>query len=134
MIRLPRMRPPTGAVAEIRIAAAVMALQSLALLAGSALLAVQTVQGKADDVGRALTDTAAALGAAVILAALAMGLLRLRAVARTPVVVLELLALPTGYSLAFQSGRPLVGVPVVLSALAVICLLFTPAARVQLER
>ena len=48
--------------------------------------------------------------------------------------MLELLALPVSYSLAFQSHLPVYGAPIMLSALAVLYLLFTPAARAALDR
>jgi hypothetical protein len=64
----------------------------------------------------------------------ARGLFRLRPAARTPAVVIQLLALPVSYSLAFQAGRVDYGAPILLSALAVIYLLFTPPVRAVLDR
>jgi hypothetical protein len=61
-------------------------------------------------------------------------LLRLRPAARTPVVVIEALALPVAYSLAFQAGRVGYGGPILVGALAVLYLLFTPPVRVLLDR
>ena len=61
------------------------------------------------------------------------GLLHLRPSSRSPVLVLQLLALPVGYSL-IQGGRWAYGVPVVLSALVVTGLLLTRPARAALDR
>src|SRR6266568_97665 len=77
---------------------------------------------------------ALALLGAVVLVSCARGLLAQRPAARTPVVVLELLALPVSYSLGFQAGLLAYGVPIMFSALAVLYLLFTPAARAVLDR
>ena len=71
---------------------------------------------------------------AVVLLLCARGLLRLRPAARSPVVLLELIALPVGYDLGFQAGRLVIGVPILASALAVLVLLFTPKAREALNR
>jgi hypothetical protein len=60
---------------------------------------------------------------------LARGLARLAGWARTPVVVLQLLALPVGYSLGIQAGLLAYGAPILLAAVAVLYLLFTPEAR-----
>jgi hypothetical protein len=49
-------------------------------------------------------------------------------------VVLQLLALPVGYSLAFQAGRVGYGGPILVAALVVLYLLFTPPARAALDR
>ena len=58
----------------------------------------------------------------------------MRPSARSPVLVLELLALPVSYSLAIQAGRVGYGGPILISALAVLYLLFTPSAREILNR
>jgi hypothetical protein len=50
------------------------------------------------------------------------------------VVVLQLLALPVAFSLTFQAGRVQYGGPVLVVALAVLFLLFTPPARLALDR
>ena len=64
----------------------------------------------------------------------ARGLLRLRPAARTPVVVLQVLAVPVSYSLAFQAGRVGYGGPIFVAALAMLYLLFTPPVRAVLDR
>lgn len=73
------------------------------------------------------------LGTAVLLLC-ARGLLALQPSARSPVVLLELIALPVGYDLGFQAGRLLIALPILASAVAVLVLLFTPSARESLNR
>jgi hypothetical protein len=83
---------------------------------------------------RAVLGGAFALAGAAALALCARGLLRLRPAARTPVVVLQLLVLPVSYTIAFQADEPAYGGPMLLAALAVIYLLFTPPVRAVLDR
>lgn len=123
-----------GAPAQVRVAAAVIGLESLGLLLAAGILVAKTLAGHPDSIGRALLDAALALGTAMVLGAGARGLVRLRAGARTPMLVLQLLALPVGYSLAFQAGLVGYGGPILLGALAVIYLLFSPPARAALDR
>ena len=118
----------------IRFAICLLLAQAGALVVAAGVVGVMTAAGAAEDVGRGLSDAGFALGGAAVLVIAALGLARLSPAARTPVIVVELLALPVGYSVAFQSGRVGYGVPVLISAAAVICLLFTPAATAQLQR
>lgn len=123
-----------GAPVQVRIAAAVIGLESLALLAAAGVLVAKSIAGHPDSIGRALLGAALALVGALVLGLCARGLLRMRPAARTPVVVLQLLALPVGYSLAFQAGRVEYGGPILVGALTVLYLLFTPPARAVLDR
>lgn len=119
---------------QLRVAAVVIGLESLALLVAAAILIGKTLVGHPDSVGRALLGAGFALLGAAALAAGGRGVLRMRPAARTPVVVLQLLALPVSYSLAFQAGRVEYGGPMLVAALAVLYLLFTPPARAALDR
>jgi hypothetical protein len=120
--------------APVRAAVLLILLEALALVAAAAVLVVKTVGGRPNDVWRALLGAALALVGAAVLALAARALLRLRPAARSPVVVLQLLALPVSYSLWFQAGRIGYGAPIMLAALAVLFLLFTPPAREALDR
>jgi hypothetical protein len=117
----------------LRVAVLIILVQSLGLLAAAGFLVVATFTGDPSDIGRALLGAAFALGGAVLLAYGARALLRLRPAARSPIVVLELLALPVSYSLGFQAGRIGFGGPIMASALAVLFLLFTPPVRRVLD-
>jgi hypothetical protein len=112
----------------------VIAAEALALLLAAGWLVIETVAGRPNDIGRALLGAAfALLGTGTLLLA-GRGLHALRPASRTPVVVLQLLALPVGYSLGFQAGRIGYGGPIVLAALVVLYLLFTPPVRAVLDR
>lgn len=122
--------PPT----PIRAACALVGLQALGLLVGSVVLLADSVFGHPNDRASAVLAAALALVGAVALAYGARGLLRLRPSARTPVVVLEILTVPIGYQLAFDSERPEWGGPILICALVVLYLIFTPPARAALDR
>ena len=126
--------PEGRAPNQVRAAAAVILAESAALLAVAVLLVVKTSTGRPHSVAGALLGAAMALGGAVVLALAARGLANLRPSARTPVIVLQLLAVPVSYSLAFQAHRVGYGGPILLAALVVLYLLFTPPARAALDR
>ena len=123
-------RPPRPLV----LACGVLALQALALVAAAAIVLIKAATQESSDVTGAVLLGGIALAGAVALGLCARGLLRMRPAARTPVVVIELLALPVSYTLAFQADRLGYGAPILLSALAVIYLLFTPPVREVLDR
>jgi hypothetical protein len=116
------------------LACGVLVLQALALVAAAAIVLVKAATQKSTTFPGALLLAVIALAGAAALVLCARGLLRLRPAARTPAVVIELLALPVSYSLAIQAGRVAYGAPIMLSALAVIYLVFTPPARAILDR
>jgi phosphate/sulfate permease len=119
---------------QVRAAAAVIAAESLALFAAAVVLVVKTITGHPHSVAGALLGAGLALGAALVLATAARGLAKLRPASRTPVIVLQLLAVPVSYSLAFQAHRVGYGGPILLAAVVVLYLLFTPPARAALDR
>ncbi|HKC26698.1 MAG TPA: hypothetical protein VKB75_01680 [Jatrophihabitans sp.] len=123
-------RPPRALLA----ACVIIALQVLALVAAAIVVVVKAATQTSSNFVGALLLAAIALIAAAVLVMCARGLLRLRPAARTPVVVLELLSLPVAYSLAFQANRVGYGGPILVAALAVLYLLFTPPVRSVLDR
>lgn len=123
-----------GTPAQVRVAAALIALEGLVLLVAAGILIAKTLGGHPDSIGRALLGATLVLGTAAALVLGALGLLRLIPAARAPMVVLQLLALPVGYSLAFQAGLVAYGAPILVGALGVLYLLFTPPARAALDR
>lgn len=124
---------PESVPKPLRAACAVIGLEALALVVAAGVLVAKTLGGHPNSVGRALAGAAMALVGAAVLLLAARGLFRLHAGARTPVVVLQLLAIPVSYSLAFQAGRVGFGGPILLAAVAVLYLLFTPPARAALD-
>ena len=126
--RPPRPLRPDAPAAVVR--AALVAAVEAALLVGTALVVLWlTLTSDPDSVGRALAEVVyvGAFGAA--LAAGAVGLRRMSAWARGPVVALQILLGLFGYSTAFPGGQPLLGIPLIVLAVAELYLLFTPEAR-----
>jgi hypothetical protein len=124
----------TSIPGQVRAAVVIIGLEVLALVGLAALLLDKTVTGAPHNkLGAALGAAMVACGA-LALALAARGLRHLRPAARTPVVVLQLLALPVSYSLAFQAHLVGYGGPILVAALAVLYLLFTPPARAALDR
>jgi hypothetical protein len=124
----------TEVPAPLRAACAVIGLEALTLLGGTVFLVVDAIAGHPESVGGALLVAAAALLAGAMLGFCARGLWRLQPGARTPAVVLQLLAVPVSYTMAFQAGRYALGGPILAAALAVLYLLFTPPVRAVLDR
>ena len=116
------------------VACGIIALQVLALLAAAAVVLVKASTQKSQSLAGAVLLAGIALAGAAALTYCARALLRLRPSARTPVLVIEALALPVAYSLAFQAGRVGYGGPILIGALAVLYLLFTPPVRAVLDR
>jgi hypothetical protein len=123
-------RPPR----PLFLACGVLGVQALALVAAAVIVLIKAATQKSTNLGGAVLLALIALGGAVVLVVCARALLQLRPAARSPAVVVEALALPVSYSLAIQAGRVAYGAPIMLSALAVIYLLFTPPVRAVLDR
>ena len=123
-----------GAPRPVRRAAGLVAVEGGALLVLAAVEAISTLVGDPASVSLALVTAAFAAATGALLLWLARGLTELRETTRTPVVVLQLLALPIGWNL-LGTGRPELGLPVLLLAVAVLSLLFGSAeARAALTR
>ena len=117
----------------VLIASAILGLEAAGLVGVAAFLVINTLTGDPGDTGRALLSAAFALLGAAVLALGGRGLLRLRPAARTPVVILQLLAVPIAISLV-QASQQAYGAPILIAAVAVVYLLFTPPARAALDR
>ena len=120
--------------AQLRVASVLIGLESLALFALTLGLAVKAFTGHPHSLAGALLGALLALVGAAVLELCDRGLLALRPAARTPIVVIQILALPVSYSLGFQAGRIGYGAPILISALVVLYLLFTPPVRQSLDR
>ena len=117
----------------VLIASALLGLEAAGLVALAAFLVIDTLTGDPGNTARALLSAVFALLGAAVLALGGRGLLRLRPAARTPVVILQLLAVPIAISLV-QSSQKAYGAPILIAAIAVVYLLFTPPARAALDR
>jgi len=122
-------RPP-----GLTVACVVLGIEALGLLAGTVVQLVDSLFGHPTNRAGAVLAAGLAFLGALTLAYGARGLLRLRPAARTPIVVLQILAVPVGYQLAFDSERPEWGGPILVAALVVLYLLFTPPVRAVLDR
>ena len=118
----------------IRAAAALVALEAAALVALAGVVVYDIVVDTPDKLVRALFYPVGILALAAALVAGARSLLRLSQATRTPIVVVQLFALYIGWNAAFKSENPALGGPILLVALAVLYLLFTPPARAALDR
>jgi hypothetical protein len=137
----PDARDPRGGSAPVDkpplprtvLAVAAMTLLEAALLVVLALvLVIETIIKDPRSLVGSLGGAALALAAAAVLAVLVPHLRRCKRFARTPVVVLQILWLPVGFSLTFQSGLPEYGIPVLICALVTLGLFATPSARAAL--
>lgn len=123
------------APASVLRAAAVVALEGVALIAlGPILLVGGILMSRPDNLSRAWAEVVIAIGAGVLLLALARSLSRLAGWSRAPVIVTQLLAAPVGYSLAFPSQQPVYGIPILAAVATVLYLLFTPESRLAFFR
>jgi hypothetical protein len=120
--------------ATVRLAALVAAVEGVALAGLGLLYVVKTAVDGPDSYGRAVLGALLALAGGATLLLLARALHRVRGWARSPVVVLQILALPVGYSLAFQAGLPGYGAPILALAGAELSLLFSADARAAFWR
>jgi uncharacterized membrane protein (UPF0136 family) len=115
------------------VAAVAQAAEALVLFAAAVFAAVATVDGKSYQRGSGVALTLITVGTAAGLAAFAVGLFRVRAWTRTPVVMTQLLVIGIGIFL-LDGHRLEWAIPAL--ALAAICLagVFVPASLQALNR
>ena len=123
-----------GVPREIRTATAVVALEAAALLAAAGVLLDKAITGHPAKWWAPYAEIALVLLSVAVLLLCARGILRLRPAARTPIVIVQLLALPVSFDMAFQAGLVAIGGPILIAALSVLYMLFSPAARLALDR
>nr|WP_202426417.1 hypothetical protein [Streptomyces sp. HUCO-GS316] len=109
-------------------AAALAALEGLALLAGGAWMLVEGVSGAPDDRRSAVTGGITLIVLALLPLLAARGLLGRRSWSRGPAVVTQIMALPVAYSL-LQADSLAIPAGIALAAVAVttLVLLINPA-------
>jgi len=111
---------------------ALVAGQGIGLVGLAVFFLVELMVASPTSTARAVVAALLTLLAALGLLAVARGLWHGRRWARAPALVAQLLALPVAVGLV-QGGRWYVGVPLILWALGVVALLFTPAVGEVLE-
>ncbi len=112
----------------VALAAALLAVEGLALVLLGLVYGGAGVVGDPFDRTATLLEAALAVLAGVLVLLVARGIAEVRGWARSPAVVVQLLALPVGYGLV-QGRVWLAAVPVLLLAGTVLFLLFTAEAR-----
>jgi len=118
--------------ARITAAAVLLAIQGVVVAGlGVGMLVMLLIGSRADDVTQALAGAATVLALAVLPLAAARGLWLLRRWSRGPAVIVQLMALPTGWQMAQNGGVWLVGgVVISLTALVVLgCVVNTAATE-----
>lgn len=123
------MGPQSAAPRALGLAGLVVAVQAAALLVAVAVLAAATVLGRTENLGRAGFGVLVGLAAGLAMLRIGLGLVRVEGWARAPAVVVQLLLVPVGYTLAFTARQPAYGVPILALCVAELFLLFTPEAR-----
>lgn len=122
----PRSRAPTSVLR----AAVIVAMEGVAVLALGPILLIGGILGsRPDSLSRAWAEVVIAIAAGVLILFLARALCRVAGWSRAPVLVIQILAAPVGYSLAIPSQQPLYGVPILAAAATVLYLLFTPESK-----
>ena len=123
------MERKSGAV---RRAAALLAVEGVALLVVGVVDAIATATGSPSRRGFSYGQAALAVAAGAVLLLLARAIDARRDWARSPAIVLQLLAVPVGIGL-LQGGVWLAGVPVLVLAAATLVLVLAagPAAAAQ---
>jgi hypothetical protein len=122
-----RVRPETPR--SLRWAAAVVGLEAAALAVGALAWLWLTLTSTPESLARALAEVVIIALAAAGLGAAAVGLSRVAAWARGPVIAAQIFFGLSGFVAAFEAERPLIGVPVLLVVAAELYLLATPEAR-----
>jgi hypothetical protein len=119
----------------VRAAAALVTVEGAALLVFAVVSVVLTALDDAGSVSLALGGALllALFGAALFF--LARKLRELKPPARSPVIAVQVVALPIGWTLTRDNGRPEFGLPIMAVAVAIVVLLFATAeARDSLAR
>ena len=119
--------------ATLRFAVWMLAGEAVALLALLAFLLYKDFTGTAETAQGAVAVTLYTATFVVILGGLAFALHRRRRWARGPAIVLQMLLIPIGYTMA-ASGLPALGIPVMVIGLAGAGILLAPATREAVGR
>ena len=116
-------------------AAALVTVEGVALLGFAVVSVVLTALDEAGSVSLALGGALVLTAFGAVLIWLARKLRELKPPARSPVVAVQIVGLPIGWTLTTTNGRPEVGLPILAVVLTVLVLLFATAeARDSLAR
>jgi hypothetical protein len=124
---------PPREPATLRLAVWMLAGETVVLLAVLVFLLYQDVTGAADTAQGAAAVTLYTALFVVVLGGLAWALHRRRRWARGPAIVVQILLIPIGFTMA-ASGLPALGVPVLVIGLVGAGTLLAPATREAMGR
>ncbi|WP_186776727.1 hypothetical protein [Streptomyces salinarius] len=119
--------------ARVTAAAAIAALEGLALVVGGAWMLVEGLTGHPDDRTSAVTGGVTLLVLALLPLLAARGLIRLRGWSRGPAVITQIMALPVAYNMAGADSFAVpAGVVLGVAALTALYLLINPETTLAL--
>lgn len=118
-----------GTPRSLRQAALLTAVEGVAIIGGGGFWLVRSVLDAPSNLGASLAGAVFAILAGLLLLRLALGISRVEGWSRSPLVALQIVFLPVGFTLAFQADQPVYGVPVLVLCLSILYLLFTPESR-----
>ena len=118
---------------ELRLAAAVLAVEAAGMCVAAGFSAVSTADGQSYQRASGVALTVIAVGTAAVFALFARGLARARPWTRTPVVMTQL-AIGVWAIYLLKDHRPEWGVPMLVVAVGCLAALFTPASLRALNR
>jgi hypothetical protein len=124
---------PAAPPRELRLAAAVQALEAVGMLVAAGFAAAATARGQSYERASGIALTLIAVGTAALFAAFARGLAKARPWTRTPVVMTQL-AIGIWAVFLLTGHRYEWAVPMLLVAAATLAALFTPASLRALNR
>ncbi len=112
---------------------ALAVLEGLALLAAAGYLVVEAIVGHPTSVLGALVIAVFAIAGAVLIGGLGYLVARLYPAARSPLVVLQIVFIPVGFSLSQSAGRTALGVPILVLTIVLLYLLARSDSRSALS-
>lgn len=118
-----------GIPRSLRQAAVLTAVEGVAVIFGGAFWLVRSLVDTPTNLGASLAGAVFAILAGALLLRLALGIARVEGWSRSPLVALQIVFLPVGFTLAFQADQPVYGVPVLVLCLSILYLVFTPEGR-----
>lgn len=108
--------------------------QGAAVIIGGLIWGFRSITDKPDNLGASLAGAVFCIGAGLLVIRLGVALRGQRQWARAPVIALEIILLPVGWSLTFQGGSKLYGIPVLAVAALLIYLLLSKPVSALLDR
>lgn len=122
-------RPASPLSRTVLALAGLIALEGVGLIGVGVFEAVKTAVSTATSVGGALWAAVLAAAAGALLIWLATAVARHRRWSRSPVVVIQIVLLPVGFSVGIQAHQLPYGVPILVLAVAILALFASPEAR-----